>query len=889
MADSVYNSVSCLYDALDLGNSGQWLEDGTLILNRPPASTKLDKLKFRSFSANIKNNIANITAPTLNCSLCCNFEILNQTTTSPDNITSDELSSEPKLLTSGGVSTAYTLNVLNQTGMKVYNNLYGTNTIKLSEFSIPLNLSVEDSISNGLRRAKIEFMKTFGLLADEAQDTDNFDYMSFQYGNYKLPISPSYEELEAKTNSVSGSCTISDVNYASIKCLDYINLFKSDDNGSLIKVGENQLFIYGSNEYNGIIYSLCNNNLTNYYSLPTEIGYINYSDGSYVKKLDLIEGSYSASDVYNKFVAASGNNGIILSTSIGKNNYSQNGFWFVAMSSVDAVSKPNYMCASATRIQMNPEEFKMFNYAYYYGQMYDTTTNFTNTFNACVSRGLPMTANLVKVDNFYYPGFTTVTVMIFAKFDSTEITFYFYAFTTTANFTSWVSNFSNCIYSTHTFTGDFYDVMTNGDQNIWNYYIDNMFGAPGTLNINLPGNQGVFVFTPTQGYIWCPASMYFADIPQTQITYNITSYACDGTIPNTEYYTFAISVQYLDNNSNYQTRSLYWKWVFNDSASVSNISIPSSGTPINTTSYSTVFNSYEQNDLNPAFNQAYISPVIINSGIYYYVYSPSAASSTIYPSTISVEPSGIRYTLSNSMISVDSWNGTFKPYLPTINEPGGSGYNWCNSTHISPENALSYQYVYYNANNDISNYLNTIFNWDINANTITFPNIPIYQQNGDTSTRYGVLLFYITFNTSPDVISFDPNIKQGIRSSCASYYSTYKQVLNQQPSLYINTYNFDPYFVILDESYYNALNTYLALRSTDQTLKLICDSYPTLNNIVFYLNETSMIDFKESTTSPMEPNIKCRIVDAAGATVTPTIAQQIYSNITICVDWQFYV
>ena len=72
------------------------------------------------------------------------------------------------------------------------------------------------------------------------------------------------------------------------------------------------------------------------------------------------------------------------------------------------------------------------------------------------------------------------------------------------------------------------------------------------------------------------------------------------------------------------------------------------------------------------------------------------------------------------------------------------------------------------------------------------------------------------------------------------------------------------------------------------TLKLICDAYPTLNNIVFYLNETSMIDFKESTTSPTEPNIKCRIIDAAGDVLTPEAASTIYSNITICVDWQFY-
>ena len=52
-----YNSVSCLYDLLDLQQSGSWSSDGTIVLQRPPASSKLDKIKFRSFSANIKNSL----------------------------------------------------------------------------------------------------------------------------------------------------------------------------------------------------------------------------------------------------------------------------------------------------------------------------------------------------------------------------------------------------------------------------------------------------------------------------------------------------------------------------------------------------------------------------------------------------------------------------------------------------------------------------------------------------------------------------------------------------------------------------------------------------------------------------------------------------------------
>lgn len=895
MADSVYNSVSCLYDALDLGNSGQWLEDGTLILNRPPASTKLDKLKFRSFSANIKNNIANITAPTLNCSLCCNFEVLNKTTTSPADITNDDLSDKQKMLTvSMGVPSVYELNVLNQTGLKSYNNQYGTNVIKLSEYSVPLNLSIENSISNGLRRAKIEFMKIMGLLADETQDLDNFNYMSFQYGDYRLPFTTNSWATNS-LNSVVGALWLSPttLNHFGFKSLSNLNFYNAQQSNSIAMVGSKPINVYGNSvdHYGSKILGLCSSLSNSFYTLPTEIGYIDYDGYDYVQRFLL-----SSSTRYEQFYN-SASKGMVISTTNGQPNGIYDQLMFVAMAAQDAGGKPNYMHLPIVRWQMNPEEVKMFSYSSYSGTLYDRTTYFTEAMNACISRGVPLTANLVKVDNFaYYPNYQIVSAMIFAKFDSSEITFYIYAFVSTETQSAgWVPNYNNCLYTTHTFTGDFNDVITNSNQQIWNNYIDTLFGSAGILSVNLPSNPGMFVFTPTQGYVWCSASNYFANTSSTSILYNMTSYTCQAPFNGEQVWmnTFAITQNYLDNNGYYQSQSLYWTWQ-NDpdtQTTLANITNPSTGTPITTTQYFNTFNSYIDNRDNPSRNPAYVCPAYNNGYLYFYAYTPGANEGVVIPSLIKNPPSNIRYTLTNSMISVSSWNGTFTPYLPTINNTGGPNYNWCNATHITPDTSNSYQYTYYNANTEAGStyaeFIDSIFNWDSDAGTITFPNVPVFSTGSD-ETIYGVLLFYLTFNTSPDVINFDPNLKQGSRSSCASYYSTYDQVLKKQPSLYINTYNFDPYFVVLDESYYTALNTYLALRSTDQTLKLICDSYPTLNNIVFYLNETSMIDFKESTTSPVEPNIKCRIVDAAGATVTPSIAQQIYSNITICVDWQFY-
>ena len=75
-----YNSVSCLYDLLDLQQSGTWSSDGTIVLQRPPASSKLDKIKFRSFSANIKNSLQGLQVPTITGRLTANVQLIGQTT-----------------------------------------------------------------------------------------------------------------------------------------------------------------------------------------------------------------------------------------------------------------------------------------------------------------------------------------------------------------------------------------------------------------------------------------------------------------------------------------------------------------------------------------------------------------------------------------------------------------------------------------------------------------------------------------------------------------------------------------------------------------------------------------------------------------------------------------
>lgn len=895
MADNkVYTTTSVLYDALDLGTSGTWSNDGELTLTRPPISSKLKRIKFRSFSASLKNAIQNVLAPSLTCDLCANVEILNSTSTAPSAIGSkDELENMQKLLTNGNVQNQYTLNILNQTGLKSYNNIY-ENVIKLATYNIPLNNSVEYSIGIGLQRARIELMKILGLIADESNDKDNFDYLSFQYGTYRLPFTTN-SWASNSLNSVVGALWLSPttLNHFGFKAFSNLNFYNAQQSNSIGMVGSKLINVYGNsvNHYGTKILGLCSSTTSSYYSLPTEVGYIDYDGYDYVQEFLL-----SGSSRYEQFYA-SATNGMVISTSNGQPNGINDQLLFVAMATTDVLNKPNYMCLPVVRWQMNQDEVKMFSYSSYDGMLYDRTTYFTDAMNACIARNVPLTANLVKVDNFaYYPNYQIVSAMIFAKFDSSEITFYIYAFTSTeAQSAGWVPNYNNCLYTTHTFTGDFYDVMTNDNQQVWNNYIDTLFGSAGILSINLPGNPGMFVFTPTQGFVWCSARDYFPSVTDTNALYNMTSYTCQAPFNGEQVWmnTFAITVNYKDANDYYQSQSLYWTWQNdpNTQTTLANITNPNTGTPIIESQYFNTFDSYVDNQDNPSRNPAYVCPAYNNGYLYFYAYIPSANEGIIVASLVRDPPSNIRYTLTNSMLSVNCWNGTFLPYLPTINGTGGPNYNWCKGSHITPETPQGYQYLYYNANTEqggtYSEFIDSIFKWDQTNNTITFPNVPIYCTQ-DGTTTYGNILFYIAFSTSPEVITFTPNIKQGIRSSCAPYYSTYKQLINKEPSLYLQSYTFDKYFVILDDSYYTLIQTYLTLRQTDMTLKLVCNIYPTINNIVFYLNETSMIDFKETEASPNEPNIKCQILDATGAILTPSNASLIYSNITICVDWEYY-
>lgn len=901
MSEQQYETISCLYKLLDLNETGVWDSDGTFYLNRPFSTSTLSKLKYRSFSTNIKSSLQNVQTPTLNCSLCANVEILNTTSTAPENITTDELKDKPKLLTTGNINNDYSLNILNQTGLKSYNNLYGTNTIKISDFNIPLNNTIQESITSGLNLAKIELLKTLGLSINESEDQGNFDYMSFQYGDYR------YKLNEMNTlpilNPIAYIIKINTANDLNILIKDLRHLIMYNYNQAshtLTKKAELNYNNYGTAAYFiNAPYVLSINNWCvidpekqdSYYHLPDTIGHFDDSTYEFVKDFDLTK-----EVEYMTFVNKA-DFGLVLSCTAGSqsDNFRSNNHFVVCMAADDCVNKPSYMCASLQRILYNRDEFKMFGINEYEPQgaidpalqIKDYTDNFYKMIEICQNAGCPSTAYFVKFDIANgVNGSAARLVFYFMDIGVNEKTFYVYAITGSNNLdnTLLVKDPVLKFKDIRTFTDN--TNLLVSDPKIWNAFIDTYYGAEGALAINFGNINGLYAIGDSTAF-WCPYDQYLGTNTDNSPTiYNGYSFIGNGG-GGLRFHTLSRAIQ--NDNGDNQIIARHYGY---PTIGVYNIS---SWNTIKYTDIQNVLNNYQQSINNPIAKACGFCFLVssfsgsVSADCYFSIANDNTASYW-FPGEVSTPSSGIRYTLANSMLSVNTWNGTFTAYLPQIDEYGTTtAYNWINQKHITPETAENYQYIYYNCNTDkasaYNEFINSIFKWDTTANTITFPVVPLYKT--DTNTTYANLIFYITFTTSPNVIQFDPNIKQGIRSSCATYYSVYNQLINKNPSLYIQTYKFNDYFIILDEDYYNRINVYLGLITTDLTLNFISPEFPTINNCVFQLNESSLVDFKESKPIPSLARVSGRLIDAGGSVLLKEDAQKLYSNITICIDWEF--
>lgn len=238
------------------------------------------------------------------------------------------------------------------------------------------------------------------------------------------------------------------------------------------------------------------------------------------------------------------------------------------------------------------------------------------------------------------------------------------------------------------------------------------------------------------------------------------------------------------------------------------------------------------------------------------------------------------YNVCNSSISITSANLT----TPEINEKPATEteaedekYYWWNDTHRTDATAYPYTFA------TDSTQWREMFEYD--GEKFSLIELPF---TGSNYERF-LLCFYVDFYTDPLVMEFDYHLQQPpIFWDNSDDIDTDKQLSEHLPNVYPVQKNLADFVKINDQTLFSRINTYLALQDTDLTLKLVSSLAHTQNNIVFYLNESSLIEFKEYETGPSEMKVDCIIVDAAGDILTPADAAKIYSNITISLDWQFY-
>lgn len=785
------NTVSCLYDLLDIKSAGEWREDGKIILNRPSANTELQKIKFRSFSANIRSDIANLSSPSMKVQLCCNIEFIG----TPD----QQVINRPVL-----ENTPISLVIQNQTGQLVFSG--GTSNIILEEFNVPLLYSFEESFKNMLNQLKNELGKILGLVS---KSSSLYPYLSFRnldfdpsqnvmfppfkgYGNTEniwwTPVSAS-NALNFQTTYTDSTGKLSMMQHEQDKRMQYFRWMSRN-----LAYG----VAYGDFDYKGgvlhqpevpfsvIEYVVGSSPNTYTYALPpiTEACYV-YAIDSYIYSIfqgGLMWTAYAFASVYEPEYNLEIRKA---NPSISVSRYMYGGHGDNTLG--DASAMITKIFKEMNRIDPNCVLFTIPANPYYMFPILFTRRG--NIDYVSVQKiHIPLTpgnvwdkditnaaANVNFVDNFKPVGGQLVWM----------------------DPTNWKTNYDDRM------------------QEIFNASIS-MVGPTILPDVIQNGKQSSCVL--------------FYDSNTTDFSI-YTDFNYD--------YTF---IQYVNTDLVVIKRNYDGKTLKNSFGSPTDV-------------FNTPDSDYE--DVTEAFaNHPELPPTNIfnkfcSYGATYYSMDPS-------------DWTGF-YTFSNSNVSVYANKETFVPQIP-------STINWQNNQHITPQRQFCYS-----SSMDTESLYENLFK--VVDNVISLPTIQLKSTTTDQCVN---ITFYPKFITEPSIVTFDPNYTQAsILSSDYQYSST------NPPSMSFVQRDMKNFYYISDQDLYAKIETYLQLNQTDQTLKLVSSALPTLNNIVFYLDEVAQVDFKDALVPSATSCIELTIVDSEGNVMTPSLATGIYSNITICLDWEF--
>lgn len=923
------NVISCLYDILNIAQAGKWADDGEITLNRPPANTKLEKIKFRSFSANIKNSLQGLQIPVIYGRLTATIQQLLST----KNGLSTEITNGVKAMFN--YTTSPTLHITNQKGTTDYTmnkSNFLNNSFLLEEYTTPVVSSFSDSVNTLLEQSRYELINKLGII-DNNNVSANEQATRFYTGNVNPPSGYLFDNNDFKqhglgfgyqttqgswiaiTNTWTNADTLTDYQTRMVQYADdstAINVYKLQDmftdRPNFIQAYDGLLYGYG-----GMVSANAKD------PFDFDIGTL-YSDSCKVSNYrGVIIGKQATNDSSN-FV-------IIDYPDINKSNVQQcytidwlynhtDNLTFLTVGycgngSYQGVIKWSTNTISAalhTQLGnfMDEHEYEQ---CYCIQMRFYPVVNITQNVKSIILN--PMFIYKNTSNNKWY------VASFFIKFTMPDTAYdnIFVSFADASNKITWIvkdtiataNGFNITIQPNQLTLSEASLSETAINSSIDPSYLFNMLATDQYLYaINkLTTNQNLY--STIISYLDSEGRYNEADLyPPFTITHTrplvyytpIESPSADGLfvihndIENEIYRIWPF--EEVSSTSNWmRSCGIELSLIYACQALLSkNVSLQQHITSTTTCSIinqipgripNNVYTSgtfiYEDGELNTTQSVYYL---IDNHG--YYV----QATGELPDSSKSGE-----YNICLSSLTVDYDNGVvFKPYLPFINENTvGSGYMWSMNEGKHINNVVNSPYIY---STKYAQFVNDLFTIDEDNNLISAV-LPLYYEDTTENTTYlANLVFSLDIYTDPEVFEYSPFAQQlpivfssEQTEQTRIYYNTTNQVVNNQPSLTTCRIPFEDYLFIQNQDYYNTLSAFLLLNNTDMTLRLISDVYPTLNNIVFYLNETSMIDFKETTAAPSEPNVKCKIIDSNGETLTPSAAKTIYSNITICVDWEF--
>lgn len=864
--------VSCVYELLNAADSScTWDQDGTITLQRPLASSKLDKIKFRSFSSNIKNNLVNLTSPELNFQLCANIEYLGKNNYNDNSEVLLQTTQDENILT-----------INNQTGTQIYKPANGSfqnninNVLTLREFKIPLISDFTASLQDGFEQAKYELCKILGIY-DEDNKPVRYNYNSF-YNNKKTDP-PTASNLFYNLQTSNRPYTYP--NYYVYNGNMYIPIYIKDGqitgrkyntstgrletnsvNSPFVILQDGAYLLTKNGDFSTADFTLTNINFNNIILTAEKF--------DTEKVLNFSCYNYSMTSKYNGFISLS-----IDTSSYTPLNYINDRAFSICLQNY------NYYICFRESAQTSQQTIK---YNNIFGKLYA----YLNTAGEDLTKIYLYHIICLPMDSGSNFKFIFIVIAVDTSEENND-KFRIFVCNQLNGDTDWreLIFFGNKdSLQTHGIVNAFHNVTPENAARKQEELIN--MSTCGTRD-NLSAVVMLPYFTRQNGTTGTGFIKWKLDSTQNY-TETIQAYIQNQDSISDCNCKLAISYPMSDSNR----YILEYRNNLNSPSEnkINNIKYMGYGANTDLNNFYTDSNCTIRNvdDLKFDYNNIYwVNFMEINNIKYLATCEPfgTGTSFKIHDLEFNIDYNYI-YCFANSNITLKANGINFVPFTPTIYEnTSGGDYTWANIKHTTQTTNRPY---YLGGSGTNFNFIENIFKWDTKNNTIMFPNLAMIKQGyTGTETDFDIanILFYVRVYTTPSVLEFDPNYQQG-EVFIKDYYNTTKQITDSTPSLYWDTYSVLNYFYYPDTKLFENIETYLLLQQSDQTLKLICDNYPTLNNIVFYLNETSMIDFKETFTGPTEPNIKCRIVDASGTLITPSSAKNIYSNLTLCLDWEFY-